>query len=441
MTDHLVASYQLETRALHAGYSPEPTTHSRAVPIYQTASYTFDSTEHASNLFALKQFGNIYSRLMNPTNAVFEERMAALEGGVGALAVSSGKAAIATTVLTLCQAGDHIVASTDLYGGTVSLFSHSLKRFGINVTYVDPNEIEGWREAIRPETKVFFVESLGNPKLDIVDIEPIAVLGKAHGIPLVVDNTVPTPYLLRPFEFGAAIVVHSATKFIGGQGTSIGGVIVDSGNFDWQASGRFESFVEPEPAYHGLRFWETFGKLTFILRARTLTLRDFGSSLSPFNAWTFVQGLETLAVRMERQSQTALLLAQWLEAHPEVAWVNYPGLASSKTYALKQKYLPNGQSAVIGFGVKKGATFAKTIIEQVKLFSHLANIGDSKSLILHPASTSHSQLTPEQQRLAGVSPDYIRLSVGLEALDDLTADLTHAFDHALSGSPCEVMIN
>jgi len=422
-----------ETLALHAGYAPDAT-HSRAVPLYQTTSYTFESSQHAADLFALKAFGNIYTRLMNPTTAVFEKRVAALEGGVGALATASGKAAIVNAILTLCQSGDEIVASTDLYGGTISLFSHSLKRLGIKVTYVSPNDISAWEQAITPQTKVFFAESVGNPKLEIIDLEPIATLGRKHGIPLVVDNTVPTPYLLKPFEFGAAVVIHSATKFIGGQGTAMGGIIVDGGNFDWEASGRFPDFVNPEPAYHGLKFWETFGKITFIIRARTLVMRDFGAAISPFNAWQFIQGLETLAVRIERHSQSALTLAQWLEAHPAVAWVNYPGLASSKTANLKAKYLPKGQSAVIGFGVKGGAEVAKALVETVTLFSHLANIGDSKSLILHPASTSHSQLTPEQLAGAGVSADYVRLSIGLEDPADLLADLETALAKVSAGA-------
>ncbi|MCS6266942.1 MAG: O-acetylhomoserine aminocarboxypropyltransferase/cysteine synthase [Vampirovibrio sp.] len=422
-----------ETLALHAGYTPDAT-HSRAVPLYQTTSYTFESSQHAADLFALKTFGNIYTRLMNPTTAVFEKRITALEGGVGALATASGKAAIVNAILTLCQTGDEIVASTDLYGGTISLFSHSLKRLGIKVTYVSPNDISAWEQAITPQTKVFFAESVGNPKLEIIDLEPIATLGRKHGIPLVVDNTVPTPYLLKPFEFGAAVVIHSATKFIGGQGTAMGGVVVDGGNFDWEASGRFPDFVNPEPAYHGLKFWETFGKITFIIRARTLVMRDFGAAISPFNAWQFIQGLETLAVRIERHSQSALKVAQWLEAHPAVAWVNYPGLASSKTANLKAKYLPKGQSAVIGFGVKGGAEVAKALVETVTLFSHLANIGDSKSLILHPASTSHSQLTPEQLAGAGVSADYVRLSIGLEDPADLLADLETALAKVSAGA-------
>jgi O-acetylhomoserine (thiol)-lyase len=418
------------TVALHAGYTPCASTHAMAVPLYQTASYTFNNSQHAANLFALKEFGNIYTRLMNPTTAVLEERIAAMEGGVAALATSSGKAAIVNTILTLCQAGDDIVASTHLYGGTISLFSHSLKRLGIGVRYVEPNDMEAWEAAITPNTKVFFVESVGNPKLEIVDLEPIAALGRQHGIPLVVDNTVATPVLLKPFEFGAAIVIHSTTKFIGGQGHSIGGVIVDGGNFDWAASGRFPEFTEPEPAYHGLKFWETFGQLTFILRARTLVMRDFGFTPSPFNSWLFIQGLETLNVRMQRHSENALAMAQWLEQHPQVAWVNYPGLASSATAGLKEKYLPKGQSAVVGFGVKGGMAVAKALTEQVHLFSHLANIGDSKSLILHPASTSHSQLTPQQLLAAGVTEDYVRLSIGLEAVEDLQADLQQAFAKA-----------
>jgi O-acetylhomoserine (thiol)-lyase len=417
-----------ETLALHQGYTPDPQTHARAVPLYQTTSYTFENSDHAARLFALQEFGNIYTRLMNPTTDVFEKRLAALEGGAAALGVSSGQAAITLTLLTLCQAGDEIVASSDLYGGTLSLFTHSLKRLGIKVRFVAANDLLAWKAAITEKTKVFYAESLGNPRLDIVDLAAIATLGKEHGIPLVVDNTVPTPYLLKPIAFGASLVIHSATKFIGGHGTSIGGAIVDSGQFDWAASGRFPEFTEPEPAYHGLRFWETFGKLSFILRARTLGLRDFGAALSPFNSWLFIQGLETLSLRMEKHSANALVVAQWLEQHPQVAWVNYPGLSSSRTAHLKETYLPKGQGAIVGFGVKGGKEAAQKVVSRVKLLSHLANIGDSRSLIIHPASTTHSQQSPAELEAAGVTPDYIRLSIGLEHVDDLIEDLKQAIE-------------
>jgi len=426
MSEH---SQHFETVALHTGYSPDAT-HSRAVPLHQTACYTFDNAEHAANLFGLKEFGNIYTRLMNPTNDVFEKRVAELEGGVAALALSSGHSAVACTVFTLCQAGDHIVSSTDLYGGTLSLFTHTLKRLGIEVTFVSPNNLAEWEAAIKPNTKLFFAESLPNPRLEIVDLEPIAELGKQHGIPLAVDNTIPTPYLCKPIEHGAAIVIHSATKFIGGHGLSIGGIVVDSGNFDWDASGRFDILTASEPAYHGLEFTKAFGNLAFILRARTVTLRDFGFALSPFNGWTFIQGLETLALRVERHSQNALKVAQWLEAHPEIEWVNYAGLESSRTYHLNAKYMPKGQGAVLGFGIKQGAEAAKVVVENAKLASHVANIGDTKTLIIHPASTTHSQQSPEEQYAAGLAPNYVRVSVGIEHVDDIIADLEQAISAA-----------
>ena len=420
------------TQAIHGGHSPDSETHSRAVPLYQTTSYTFDDTAHAADLFGLRKFGNIYTRIMNPTTDVLEQRIAALEGGVGALATASGQAAETLAILTLAQAGDEIVASTDLYGGTVSLFTHTLPKFGIKVRFVTPGDLNGWEQAVNDRTKAFFVESIGNPKLDIVDIEQIAKIGDAHGIPLVVDNTVTTPYLLNPIAHGATIVIHSATKFIGGHGTSIGGIIVDSGKFDWAASGRFDAFLEPEPAYHGLKFYETFGNLTFILRARVLGLRDMGAAVSPFNAWLFLQGLETLALRMQRHSENGLAVAEWLEKHPCVAWVRYPGLPSSPTYALKEKYLPKGQGAMIGFGIRGGQQAAVKFIESCKLFSHLANIGDAKSLVIHPASTTHEQLTEEEQQAAGVTPDFIRLSVGIEDIDDIIADLDVALNEGVS---------
>jgi len=420
------------TKAIHAGHKPDPETKSRAVPIYQTTSYTFDDTQHAADLFGLRKFGNIYTRIMNPTTAVLEERIAALENGAAALAVSSGQAAETLSILTLAAAGDEIVASTDLYGGTVSLFTHTFKHLGIDVKYVAPDDLNGWEKAVTDKTKAFFVETLGNPKLEIVDLEAIAEIGRRNGIPLVVDNTVTTPYLQRPFEFGAAIVVHSATKFIGGHGTSIGGLIVDSGNFDWQGSGRFPRFVEPEPAYHGLRFVETFGNLAFILRARVLGLRDMGAAMSPFNAWLFLQGLETLHLRMARHSENSIQVARFLQDHKCVNWVRHPGLESSPTYHLKDKYLPNGQGALVGFGISGGRDSAVRFIESLRIFSHLANIGDSKSLVIHPATTTHEQLSEDEQRAAGVTADFVRLSVGIEDIEDIIADLDQALNNAVS---------
>jgi O-acetylhomoserine (thiol)-lyase len=421
------------TTAIHAGHTPDPSTHARAVPLYQTTSYTFEDTAHAADLFGLRQFGNIYTRIMNPTTDAFEQRIAALEGGVAALGVASGQAAETLSILTLAQAGDEIVASTDLYGGTVSLFTHTLKRLGITVRYVPPDDYSAWEAAITPVTRAFFIETIGNPKLEVIDIGRIAEIGKRHGVPLIVDNTVTTPYLTRPIEHGAAIVVHSATKFIGGHGTSIGGVIVDSGTFDWEGSGRFPSFVEPEPAYHGLKFVETFGNLAFILRARVIGLRDMGAALSPFNSWLFLQGLETLHLRMARHSENALAVAEFLEKHSCVTWVRYPGLASSPTYGLVEKYLPRGQGALVGFGIQGGPEAAKAFIESVGLFSHLANIGDAKSLVIHPASTTHEQLSREEQEAAGVTQDFIRLSVGIEEEADIIGDLDQALE---KGAAC-----
>jgi O-acetylhomoserine (thiol)-lyase len=396
------------------------------VPLYQTSSFTFDSSEHAADLFGLRQFGNIYTRIMNPTTEVLEKRVAELEGGVGALAVASGQAAETLTILTLAQAGDEIVASAELYGGTVSLFSHTLKKLGITVRFVSPHDTKAWESAVTKRTKAFFVETIGNPKLDVIDLEAIAAIGNRHGIPLVVDNTVTTPYLTRPFDHGAAIVLHSATKFIGGHGTSIGGIIVDSGTFDWAASGRFPDFVAPDPAYHGLKFVEAFGNLTFILRARVIGLRDMGAAMSPFNAWMFLQGLETLHLRMQRHSENGLAVARYLENHGCVSWVRYPGLESSPTYHLVDKYLAKGQGALVGFGIKGGQGSAVKFIESLQLFSHLANIGDAKSLVIHPASTTHEQLSEAEQQAAGVTPDFIRLSVGIEDIKDIVDDLDNA---------------
>lgn len=420
------------SKAVHAGHTPDAATHSRAVPLYQTSSFTFDSTQHAADLFGLRQFGNIYTRIMNPTTEVLENRVAALEGGAGGLAVASGQAAETLTILTLAQAGDEIVASAELYGGTVSLFSHTLKKLGITVNFVSPHDMDAWEAAVTPRTKAFFVETIGNPKLDIIDLESIAAVGQRHGIPLVVDNTVTTPYLTRPFDHGAAIIIHSATKFIGGHGTSIGGVIVDSGAFDWAASGRFPAFVEPDPAYHGLKFVEAFGNLAFILRARVLGLRDMGAAMSPFNAWMFLQGLETLHLRMQRHSENGLAVARHLESHDGVSWVRYPGLESSPTYHLVDKYLANGHGALVGFGIKGGQASAVKFIENLQLFSHLANIGDAKSLVIHPASTTHEQLSQAEQQAAGVTTDFIRLSVGIEDIQDIIDDLNGALKASAS---------
>jgi len=416
------------TRAIHTGHSPDSDTRSRAVPLYQTTSYTFKDTAHAADLFGLRETGNIYTRIMNPTTDVLEQRMADLEGGSGALATASGQAAETLTILTLARAGDDIVASTDLYGGTVSLLAYTLPKLGIGVKFVSPNDLQAWQEAITDHTKAFFAEGIGNPKLDIVDLERIAALGREYGIPLIVDNTVTTPCLLRPIDFGVAVVVHSATKFIGGHGTSIGGVIVDSGKFDWQASGRFPYLCDPEPAYHGLKFVEAFGPQAFVMNARLLGLRDMGAAMSPFNAWLFLQGLETLQLRMRQHSQNALEVARFLDNHPAVSWVRYPGLPSSPTYVLKEKYLPAGQGALVGFGIKAGHAAAVKFIENCRLFSHLANIGDAKSLVIHPASTTHEQLSPQEQQTAGVTPDFIRLSVGIEDIEDILADLEQALE-------------
>ena len=416
------------TKSIHAGHTPDSDTRSRAVPLYQTTSFTFEDTRHAADLFGLRRPGNIYTRIMNPTTDVLEQRVAALEGGVGALAVASGQAAATLAVLTLAAAGDEIVASTDLYGGTISLFSHTLRKMGIGVKLVSPGDFKAWENALNDKTKAFFAETIGNPKLDVVDLAKIAAIGAAHGVPLVVDNTVTTPCLLRPFEHGAAIVIHSATKFIGGHGTSIGGVIVDSGKFDWAASGRFDAFLQPEPAYHGLKFYDTFGPQTFILRARVLGLRDMGAAMSPFNAWLFLQGLETLRLRMHQHSRNALAVARFLENHSCVSWVRYPGLTSSPTYDLAQKYLPDGQGALVGFGIRGGRESAVKFIESCRLFSHLANIGDTKSLVIHPASTTHEQLSEAEQLAAGVTQDFIRLSIGIEDIEDILADLDEALN-------------
>ncbi len=417
------------TRQLHAGQQPDPTTKARAVPIYQTSSYVFDSAEHAANLFALKEPGNIYTRIMNPTSDVFERRMASLEGGSGALAVASGHAAQAQAIFALAGAGDHIVASSTLYGGTYSQFAYSFPRLGIEVTFVDPRQPEKFRQAIRPNTKLLYGESLGNPLINVFPLEEVAAIAREHAIPLMIDNTFATPYLLRPFEYGANIVVHSATKFIGGHGTSIGGVIVDGGNFKWEGNARFPNFNQPDESYHGL-VYASLGDTAFITKARVQILRDFGGCLSPFNAFLFLQGLETLSIRMERHVQNAQKAAEFLKAHPKVAWVAYPGLPDNPDHAAAQKYFPKGPGAIFGFGIRGGAPAGRRFIESLKLFSHLANIGDAKSLAIHPATTTHSQLNEEQMRSAGVSPDFIRLSIGLEDIEDILWDLDQALGKA-----------
>lgn len=420
-------NYHLETIVVHAGQEPDPTTGSRAVPIYQTTSYQFKDTEQAANLFALKEFGNIYTRLMNPTTDVFEKRMAALEGGAGALAVASGQSAITLAILTIAQAGDEIVSANNLYGGTYNLFHYTLARLGIKVIFVDSSEPANFERAITSRTKAIYGESIGNPKLDILDFSAIADIAHRHGIPLIVDNTT-VPYLVRPIEHGADIVVYSATKFIGGHGTSIGGVIVDSGNFDW-TNGKFPLIAEPDPSYHGLDLIEALnplGNIAYIIKARVSLLRDLGMAVSPFNSFLFLQGLETLHLRMLRHSENALKVARFLQSHPKVAWVNYPGLPDNREYPKALKYMPNGAGAIIGFGVKGGKKAGISFINNAKLLSHLANIGDAKSLVIHPASTTHQQLSEAEQRETGVTPDFIRLSVGIENVNDIIADMDQA---------------
>jgi O-acetylhomoserine (thiol)-lyase len=415
-----------KTTALHAGHDTKLTEGTRAVPIYQTSSYVFNNTEHAANLFGLKEFGFIYTRLNNPTNDILEKRLAALEGGLGAAVFASGTAAISSTFLTLFKSGDHVVSSSSLYGGTFNLLNVTLPRFGINTSFVDADKVDNFADAIKENTKAIYIESLGNPKLDVLDIEAIAKIAKANNIPLIVDNTVATPTLLNPIKHGANIVIHSLTKYIGGQGTSLGGVVIDAGTFDW-TNGKFPEFTEPSKGYHGLKYSEALGEIAFIVKLRLEGLRDFGGALSPFNTFQIIQGLETLDVRIRQHSVNALELAEWLENQEVVAWVNYPGLASSKYNELSKKYLPEGQSGVVTFGLKKGFKAAQELTDKTKIFSLLANIGDTKSLIIHPSSTTHQQLTEQEQLSAGVSLDLIRLSVGLEDIDDLKNDLLQAF--------------
>jgi O-acetylhomoserine (thiol)-lyase len=421
--------FGFNTRALHAGQRPDPTTGSRAMPLYQTTSFVFDDAEHAANLFALQRFGNIYTRIMNPTTAAFEERVASLEGGVGALAVASGQSAQFITLFTLLNHGDEIVASNTLYGGTYTQFDISFRKMGINTTFVDGSDVENFRKAITPRTKVLYAETIGNPKIDVLNIEAVAKIAHAAGLPLVVDNTFASPYLCRPVEWGADLVVHSATKFIGGHGTSIGGVIVDSGKFPWD-NGNFPGMTEPSKGYHGIRFYETFGDFGFIMKARVESLRDMGPALSPFNAFLFLQGLETLGLRMDRHVANTRLVADYLNEHPQVAWVNYPSLPTSPYFELAKKYLPKGAGAIFTFGIKGGLKAGQQFIENVQLFSHVANVGDAKSLVIHPASTTHAQLSEEDQLASGISPDMIRLSIGLEDIEDILWDL----EQALKGS-------
>ncbi len=420
------------TIALHAGQEdPDPTTRARAVPIYQTTSYVFDNDEHAADLFGLRAFGNIYTRIMNPTQDVFEKRVAALEGGVGALATASGQAAEFLALINLAGAGDDIVSSTSLYGGTYNLFSQTLPRLGINVHFVDGTNPENFRRAITPRTRAIYAETIGNPRLDTLDIRAVADVAHEAGVPLVIDNTLPSPYLVNPIKHGADIVVHSATKFIGGHGTSIGGIIVDGGSFDWAASGKFPGFVDPDPSYHGVRYVEAFGPAAYIIKARVQLLRDLGPAISPLNSWLFLQGLETLGIRLERHSDNALRVAQFLAGHPAVEWVLYPGLSNHPSHELARKYhRPGYFGAIVGFGIKGGLQAGRRFINDVELFSLLANVGDAKSLVIHPASTTHSQLSEEEQRATGVTPDFVRLSVGIEHIDDILADLDQALAKA-----------
>jgi len=416
-----------ESLALHGGQEADPTTGARAVPIYQTTSYQFKSAEHAANLFGLKEFGNIYTRLMNPTNDVFEKRVAALEGGVAGLAAASGQSAITLSLLNIAQSGDEIVSADNLYGGTYTLFHYTFKKLGVKVKFVASDDLDGFKKAITPKTKAIYAESIGNPKLNVTDLEALSKIAHDNGIPLVLDNTV-SPYILKPIDHGVDIVVYSTTKFIGGHGTSIGGVIVDSGKFDW-TNGKFPLIADPDPSYHGINFVEALkpmGNIAYIIKARVTLLRDLGPAMSPFNAWLFLQGLETLHLRMIRHCENALKVAEYLEKHSKVEWVNYPGLASSPEKKLADKYLPKGAGAIVGFGIKGGIESGKKFIDSLELISHLANIGDAKTLAIHPASTTHQQLSPQEQLATGVTPDYVRLSVGIEHIDDIIADIEQA---------------
>jgi len=417
------------TRALHAGYDPDPTTHARAVPIYQSTSFTFEDTEDAAQLFALQKFGNIYTRIMNPTTAVLEARVASLENGVAALGLSSGQAAQFLAITTIAAPGDQIVTSSTLYGGTFTQFDATMRRLGYDFVFVEPDDPENFRKAITPKTRLLYGETISNPRNNILDIEAVATIAHENGVPLVIDNTFATPYVTRPIDYGADVVVHSLTKFMGGHGTSIGGIIVDSGKFPWN-NGKFPGFTEPARAYHGLNFWETFGGISFIIKARVEGLRDIGPCVSPFNAFLFLQGIETLGMRMDRHLENSLHVSHYLESHESVTWVKYPSLASSKYYSLAQKYTPKGAGAVFSFGVKGGYEAAKRVINSLKIFSHLANVGDARSLVIQPASTTHQQLGAAEQEAAGVTPDMIRLSIGLEDVEDLIWDLDQALKAA-----------
>ena len=424
--DHV---YGFSSRSLHAGHQPDASSHARAVPIYQTTSYVFDNTEHAAALFNLQQFGNIYTRIMNPTTGVFEERMAALEGGVAGLATASGQAAQFLAIASLLGAGDQIVSSSTLYGGTYTQFDVSFRRLGIDTVFVDPDKPQNFRKAITPKTRLLYAETISNPRMNVLDIEAVAKIAHEANVPLMIDNTFASPYLCRPIEYGADIVVHSATKFIGGHGTSIGGVIVDGGKFPWD-KGHYPHITEPAKHYHGVKFHETFGAIAYIIKCRVDGLRDFGASMAPLNSFLFIQGLETLPLRMQAHSNNGLAVAKYLEGHKAVTWVNYPGLSSSPYRKLAKKYLPLGCGAILTFGIKGGMEAGKRLIESLKMFSHLANVGDAKSLVIHPASTTHRQLSEEELKAAGVSADMVRLSVGIEDIEDITWDL----DQALASS-------
>ena len=433
MADSPERHFGFNTRALHAGYQPDPTTKARAVPIYQSTSFAFDNSDHAASLFALQQFGNIYTRIMNPTTAVLEERVASLEGGAAALAMSSGQAAQFIALSSLMASGDHFVAASTLYGGTYTQFDVSFRKFGYDVTFVEPDDPENFRKAIRPNTKCLYGETISNPRGNVLDIEAVAKIAHEHGLPLVIDSTFATPYVCRPIEWGADIVVHSLTKFMGGHGTSIGGIIVDGGKFNW-ANGKFPQLSEPSRAYHGMRFTDAFGPIAFIIRARVEGLRDMGTCLSPFNSFLFLQGIETLAMRMDRHLENTLAVAKHLEEHELVTWVKYPSLKSSPYYDLASKYTPKGAGAVLSFGIRGGYEAGRRFIDSLKLFSHLANVGDARSLVIHPASTTHQQLSAPEQEAAGVTPDLVRLSIGLEDIDDILWDLGHALNASQEGS-------
>lgn len=421
----LPKNLRFESLAVHGGQEPDPTTGSRAVPIYQTTAYNFRDSEHAANLFELKENGYIYSRMMNPTTDVLEKRIAALEGGVGALAFASGHAAIHAAIVNIAQAGDEIVSSSTLYGGTYNMFAYTLPRLGINVNFVDASDPANFEKAITPNTKALYAETIGNPKIDVLDIEKVAAIAHKHGIPLIIDSTFATPYLCRPIEFGADIVIHSATKFIGGHGTSMGGLVIDGGKFDWN-NGKFPLLSEADPSYHGLKYSEALGPVAFIMRLRVQVLRDLGACLSPFNSFSFLQGLETLHLRMKRHTENALAVAQYLEQHEQVSWVSYPSLPSHPDYEKAQKYLPKGAGSIFTFGIKGGLEAGRKLINSLELFSLLANVGDAKSLVIHPASTTHSQLTPEQRISAGAPDDMVRLSIGIEDIQDIIEDLAQA---------------